>query len=93
VIAARALSGVDTTAPHGVAKERLNEAVRLAADHLGNTVAVCRRCYIHPRVLSAYRDGSLPKIPSTSRGARDRAVGGNLRADERAVLRLLADGA
>ncbi|HTU91057.1 MAG TPA: DNA topoisomerase IB, partial [Gemmataceae bacterium] len=26
---------------------------------LGNTKAVCRKCYIHPLVVNAYLDGSL----------------------------------
>ncbi len=31
-------------------------AVELASRRLGNTVAVARKCYIHPAVLEAYRD-------------------------------------
>jgi len=29
------------------------------AERLGNTPAICRRCYVHPAVLDAYLDGSL----------------------------------
>ena len=25
---------------------------------LGNTVTVCRKCYVHPRILEAYVEGS-----------------------------------
>jgi DNA topoisomerase-1 len=32
--------------------------VKIVADELGNTPAVCRKCYIHPAVLIAYEDQS-----------------------------------
>jgi DNA topoisomerase I len=35
------------------------EVVRSVAQQLGNTVAVCRKCYIHPAVISSYHCGSL----------------------------------
>lgn len=40
-------------------------AVKLVADRLGNTVAVCRRAYIHPAVLDAWvkREGSDSIFP------------------------------
>lgn len=40
-------------------KSRLLDVVKRVAAKLGNTPAVCRKCYIHPRVLSSYLDGSL----------------------------------
>jgi DNA topoisomerase-1 len=33
--------------------------VKRVAAQLGNTPAVCRKSYIHPRVLASYLDGSL----------------------------------
>jgi DNA topoisomerase-1 len=48
--------------------------VKAVAAELGNTPAVCRRSYIHPRVIAAYLDGSL----AASR-----------RADEQRLLSLL----
>jgi DNA topoisomerase-1 len=35
------------------------EAIKQVAKRLGNTPAVCRKCYIHPAVLDGYLDGSL----------------------------------
>ncbi|HSN21757.1 MAG TPA: hypothetical protein VLS49_13835, partial [Usitatibacter sp.] len=57
-------------------------AVREAARLLGNTPAVCRKSYVHPRVLD----------PATWRGPRPRAgrAPRGLRPDEGALLRLLA---
>ena len=39
------------------ARRRLVRAVQRVAEHLGNTPAVCRSCYIHPAVLEAYERG------------------------------------
>lgn len=35
------------------------QVIKDVAQHLGNTVAVCRKCYIHPAVLSGYLMGTL----------------------------------
>lgn len=37
------------------------EVVKSVAQRLGNTAAVCRKCYIHPAVISCYHGGSLRK--------------------------------
>jgi len=34
-------------------------AIKAVAKRLGNTPAICRKCYIHPAVLEGYLDGSL----------------------------------
>ena len=39
----------------------LVRAAEQVSRHLGNTVAVCRRCYIHPAIFDGYLDGSLVK--------------------------------
>ena len=58
-------------------------AIEEVADRLGNTPAVCRRCYVHPQVFDAYLDGTPVLIERGSRRTR------YLRSEERAVLRLL----
>lgn len=55
------------------------------ARRLGNTRAVCRRCYVHPAVLDAYRDGTLAAMMRR----RDRGPRGGLRAHEVGLLRVL----
>jgi DNA topoisomerase I len=42
-------------------KRRVNAVIKIVAARLGNTVAVCRKAYIHPAILAAYLDGSLPR--------------------------------
>ena len=41
------------------AKHHLVEAVEKVATKLGNTPAICRKCYIHPAVFQGYLDGTL----------------------------------
>lgn len=60
------------------AKRSINVCVKAVAGLLGNTPAVCRAAYIHPRVLAAYEAGELPSHRSAS-----------ARANELALLRLV----
>ena len=39
--------------------------MREVAARLGNTPAVCRRCYIHPAVLEHFTLGQLASLPRT----------------------------
>jgi DNA topoisomerase-1 len=55
------------------------------ADELGNTPAVCRKCYIHPAVIAAYLAGSLKPIDET-----DDDDPYKLSAEERSLLKLLS---
>lgn len=49
-------AGFETPA---AAKHHLVEAVEHVAKKLGNTPAICRKCYIHPAIFEGYLDGSL----------------------------------
>src|SRR5207253_7052734 len=40
-------------------KKAIIRAVEKVARHLGNTPAICRRCYIHPAIFEGYVDGTL----------------------------------
>jgi DNA topoisomerase-1 len=66
----------------------LTRAVEEVAQQLGNTPAVCRRCYIHPQIIDAYLDGSLAQS-LTERAADALETDTGLRAEERFVLSLL----
>ena len=61
--------------------------VKEVAAQLGNTPAVCRKSYIHPRVLSSYLDGSLRPVLATAQQCM-RAP--EMWAVEGLVMRLLA---
>src|SRR6185437_7143640 len=38
------------------------QVIAEVAERLGNTAAVCRKCYIHPAVIAGFRAGAL-KVP------------------------------
>jgi DNA topoisomerase-1 len=40
-------------------KKAIVGAIEQVAKHLGNTPAICRRCYIHPAIFEGYLDGTL----------------------------------
>ena len=65
-------------------------AIDIVAERLGNTRAVCRKYYVHPALLEAYRMGdTVPQPPAVRRGRRER--GAALRRDEVAVLQFLQE--
>ncbi|MDH3292002.1 MAG: DNA topoisomerase IB [Gemmatimonadota bacterium] len=65
------------------------KAIDLVAARLGNTRAVCRKYYVHPRVIEAYRDGIVAPKPARPRSQKRRHRRGELRRGEIVVLKLL----
>ncbi len=41
-------------------KRQLNEALSRVAERLGNTLAICRKSYVHPALIDAFLEGALP---------------------------------
>jgi len=73
-------------------KSSVTAAVKAVAKLLGNTPAVCRRCYIHPGVLSAHLDGSLAKLLQPRDRSAEQRRARDLSEVEAAILRLLRVG-
>jgi DNA topoisomerase-1 len=59
VLASLALSEFESFDTQAAAKRNITRAIERVANDLGNTVAVCRKSYIHPAILDSYLDGSL----------------------------------
>ncbi len=59
VLAASALQEFEEFDSAAAAKRNITKAIERVAERLGNTKAVCRKCYIHPAVIDAYMDRSL----------------------------------
>ena len=91
VLAATALAGLEPYTTKAQAKKNIVRAVESVAHRLGNTKAVCRKCYVHPAVFEGYLDGTLvPSLNGTGLDADDdgrlRSGEGELRPDEAKVL-------
>lgn len=71
------------------AKKQVVQAIKATAEHLGNTPAICRKCYIHPAVIAAYMDGSLFAQQDPHTADPPPSTQTALRPEEEAVLRFL----
>ena len=90
VLALLALKELEEFDSETQAKRNIVEAIQSVAERLGNTPAICRKCYIHPMILDAYLDRSLPEgftITKTKAANGSKA----LRAEEKAVMKLLKE--
>jgi DNA topoisomerase-1 len=54
VLAAEALGALEEATAKAAA-----DAIKKVAQRLGNTPAVCRRCYVHPAIFDAHTEGEL----------------------------------
>jgi DNA topoisomerase I len=64
------------------------EAIKKVAERLGNTPAVCRKCYVHPTVLESYMTGELIKTLEAAE-KKMRANQHSLRDEEMQLMFLL----
>ena len=88
VLAAMALREFEKFDSKAQAKKNIVAAIEAVAKKLGNTPAVCRKCYIHPHVIDSYLEGTLVETLSQRADKISKSMRG-LPADEAAVLRLL----
>jgi DNA topoisomerase-1 len=89
VLCARALQEMEAVDSEANSKRNLVQAIESVAAQLGNTVAVCRRSYIHPALVDAYLDGSMARTLKARAEVQIQGSLRNLRGDEAAVLVLL----
>ena len=88
VLAAQLLSDFEAFTSNAQAKRNIVRAVEMVAKRLGNTKAVCRKCYIHPAIFDAYLDGSMLETMAQRARKITRAVD-RLTEPEAAVVGLL----
>jgi DNA topoisomerase I len=91
VLAARALQEFETAASNAESKRNIVQAIESVAKKLGNTKAVCRKCYVHPAVIQSYTDGTLLRA-LRRRLKKEINDSHDLGPEEAAVLRLLKAG-
>jgi DNA topoisomerase-1 len=89
VLAAWALRELQGAPTKAQAKKNVVRAVERVAGRLGNTVAICRKCYVHPVVFDAYLEGTLVDTLQQRLDHEVRAGEDHLQREEMAVLALL----
>ena len=91
VLAAIALSAQEAFENKSQAKKNVKVAIAAVASILGNTPAICRKCYVHPGIFETYLDGKLVEAlgPRTTQVLEDSI--GDMRSEEIAVLKFLQE--
>ncbi len=89
VLTAIALNAQEEFETPKQAKSNINTAIKAVAKILGNTPAICRKCYIHPAVLENYLDQkSIDGLKQTTEDALEKEDV-DPRSSEAAILKFL----
>jgi len=88
-LAARALCELGACDAPAKAKKKVVVAVKVVAKILGNTPAICRKCYIHPEVVDGYLDGSLLDALHSRSSPESFAPGDGLTEEETTLIAFL----
>jgi len=88
VLACLALREFEAFQSETEAKRNIVQAIKSVAEKLGNTPAVCRKCYVHPAVLECYNAGELLKTLESA-GKKTSNSPHALRQEELEVMFLL----
>lgn len=89
VLAAMALQQFEKAATQAQARKNLLRAIEAVAQRLGNTPAICRKCYIHPAIIDSYLEGTLSNIYKKRAKPELTTPVGKLKPEEAAVLAFL----
>ena len=90
VLASMALTEFERVDSQARMKKNVKAAIESVAKRLGNTPTICRKCYVHPRVLTSYLDGSLLEDIKQEVEAELCADADQLKPEEAALLGLLS---
>ncbi|MES2354887.1 MAG: DNA topoisomerase IB [Pseudomonadota bacterium] len=89
ILAAMALQELNKFDSETEAKKNIVQAIEHVAKRLGNTPAICRKCYVHPAVLDAYLDGSMLRTLKHRTKNTIRQEAHELSPEELSIIRLL----
>jgi len=89
VLAAVALREFEKFTSQRQAKRNVTQAIEAVARMLGNTAAICRKCYVHPAILDGYLTGQTIATIEQRADERLRKSLAKLRPDEAAVMMLV----
>jgi len=67
------LARIEPAASERQRRKQVLEAIRLAAEDLANTPAICRKSYVHDTIVTAFEDGILERFAATMKGYRSQS--------------------
>jgi DNA topoisomerase-1 len=88
-LAAMALARFEDAETKKAQKATIRLAIETVADILGNTAAVCRKCYVHPAVIEGYLARTLKPFMRAAENRPCALWRDRLRPEEAAVLAFL----
>jgi DNA topoisomerase-1 len=91
VLAATALREFEAATNQRQARKNVVTAIEAVAKMLGNTPAVCRKCYVHPEILNSYLQGTTIEVLRQRMGQKLGTSLRKLKPEEAAVLMLLRE--
>lgn len=91
VLAAIALREFEQFASQKQAKRNVVTAIEAVAKMLGNTPAICRKCYVHPIVLESYLAGQTIATLEQAANRKLRQTLASLKPEEAAVMTMLRE--
>jgi DNA topoisomerase I len=89
VLAAIALGKMEEVDSQAMAKKNVVKAIEAVARLLGNTIAICRKCYIHPAIPTSYLNGTLARNLRLKADSEIAQHLHELKPEEAAVITLL----
>jgi DNA topoisomerase-1 len=89
VLATIALGKMEEVDSQAIAKKNVVTAIEAVARLLGNTIAICRKCYIHPAIPTSYLNGTLARNLRLKADSEIAQHLHELKPEEAAVITLL----
>ena len=87
LLAAIALDNIGDFESEKQAKKNITQAIKNVASQLGNRPATCRKYYVHPAIIEAYKDGSL--LPLMENTPAKESASDKLTPEEEVVLEII----
>ncbi len=91
VLAVRELLQLQPPESDTAAKKCIAQAIKNVARQLGNTPAVCRKCYVHPAIIECFTERTLKDALDQGSHGKASKSKHDLSAEEAAVLALLEE--
>ena len=91
VLAARFFHAIEPAETKKELRSQVIRTIEQVAARLGNTVAICRKCYVHPAVIDAFLAGQVVPASAPAQHVVPETPEHGLSAEEHATLAFLRD--